>query len=125
MSKVKGLKELIAVLEKIPASLDGEVERVVRDNAQEIEAQAKINVPRDTGALANSIKAFKTADKEYTIKANATGVAPYAAYIEYGKPVGTGPNGGPRPYLFPAFFKQRPVFIEELEDILENQVKKA
>ena len=125
MSKVKGLKELIKVLENIPESLDWEVERVVRDNAQEIEAQAKINVPRDTGTLANSIKAFKSGDKEYTIKANTTGVAPYAAYIEYGEPVGTGPIGGPRPYLFPAFFKQRPLFIAELEDILETQVKKA
>ena len=125
MSKVKGLNELIAVLEKIPDSLDVEVERVVRDNAQEIETEAKIIVPRDKGILANSIKAFKSGDKEYTIKANATGVAPYAAYIEYGEPVGTGPNGGPRPYLFPSFFKQRPLFIAELEDILETQVKKA
>ena len=30
----------------------------------------------------------------------------------------------PRPFMIPAFFKQRPIFIKDLEDFLENEAHK-
>lgn len=120
MESVKGLKKLITVLEKVPKELERDVEATLEANAQEIEAEAKRLVPRDTGTLMRSIKALKVDNKTYMVKANATGLAPYAAYIEYGKPEGTGPNGGPKPYLFPAFFRGRRKFTDDLENLLDN-----
>jgi len=120
---VKGLSKLIKTLERIPKELDGDVERLVEANAREIEADAKIIVPVDLGVLKGSIKASKVKDKTWRIKANANGNAPYANYIEFGEPVGTGPHGGPKPYLYPSFFKGRNRFIDDLEQLLKSIFK--
>lgn len=121
MSKnVKGLKELIAVLDKIPKELDTNVESVLEVNAQDIEIDAKRNAPLDTGKLRQSIKATKTKDKEYTIKANSTGLAPYAPFVEYGTRFQRA-----QPFLFPAFFKGRAKFTDDLEDLLQDTFKKV
>lgn len=121
MSKnVKGLKELIAVLEKIPNELDKAVESVLEDNAQEIERDAKSFAPLDTGKLRQSIKSTQTKDKEYTIKANSTGNAPYATFVEFGTRFMRA-----QPFLYPAFFKGRSRFIKDLENLLEKTFKKV
>ncbi len=125
MSNVKGLEKLLRTLERIPKELDGDVDAITEANAQEIEAEAKRLVPKDTGTLSRSIATTKTADKTYKVAANANGLAPYAAAIEFGKPIGTGPNGGPRPYLFPAFFKGRRNFTNDLEDLLDDTFNKV
>ncbi len=117
---VRGLKKLIKVVDKIPKELEPQTEAIVEANAQEIEAEAKRLVPVDTAKTQQSIKAIRIGKLTFKIMANATGLAPYAIHVEYGKPVGTGPNGGPRPFLFPAFFRQRKVFIKDLEDMLDN-----
>ncbi|MEM6814900.1 MAG: HK97-gp10 family putative phage morphogenesis protein [Bacteroidota bacterium] len=124
MSNVKGLKELLTVLERTPNELDKDVDAIAEANAQEIEAEAKRLAPVDTAKLQQSIAASKVADKTYKIEANANGLAPYAPFVEFGKPVGTGPNGGPRPFLFPAFFKGRRKFTEDLRDLLNNTFNK-
>lgn len=120
MSKnVKGLEELISTLERIPKELDKTVDAITESNAGEIELEAKRTVPFDTGTLQKSINTRKKKDKTYLISADAN----YAVYVEYGTPVGTGPNGGPKPFLFPSFFKQRPIFIKDLEDLLKKTFK--
>jgi HK97 gp10 family phage protein len=124
MERVKGLKRLISTLQNIPTELEPQLEKVVLANAKEIEANAKINAPVDTGKLQQSIKAFKIGALTFKIMANATGLAPYAIYVEHGKPIGTGPNGGPKPFLFPAYYKQTQQFIEDIENLLENKFKK-
>ena len=119
MSKnVKGLEKLIATLERIPKELDKEVEHVLEANAREIELNAKRNAPVDTGKLQQSIKSFKSNEKEYTIKSNATGLAPYGIFVEHGTRFMRA-----QPFLFPAFFKQRARFIDDLEDLLKRKVK--
>ena len=120
MSKnVKGLKELIAVLDRIPNELDKEVEAVLEDNAQNIERDAKRNAPIDTGKLRQSIKSLKTDKKQYTIRANSTGNAPYAKFIEHGTRFMRA-----QPFLYPAFFKGRLRFVKDLENLLEKTFKK-
>lgn len=130
MSKnVKGLKELIAVLEKIPKELDVAIEKRLESSAQQIEADAKAKAPVGTpestgikgyigGSLRQSIKSTQTKDKEYTIKANSTGNAPYAAFVEFGTRFMRA-----RPFLYPAFFKNRAEFISNLEDLLQKTFK--
>jgi hypothetical protein len=75
--------------------------------------------------------------------ANATGLAPYSAYIEFGtgravqvptelKEIailfkGKGVkeiNLQPQPYLYPAFVKGRKKYLQDLKDLLEHLTNK-
>lgn len=115
METVKGLDKLLNTLEKIPKELDAEVDVITESNAREVEAEAKRLTPKDTGFLARSIYSKKVADKTYKVASYAS----YAPFVEYGKPIGTGPNGGPRPFLFPAFRQGIKRFRKDLEAYLE------
>ena len=117
---VKGLKELIATLKKIPKELEKEMGDIVFANAQEIEAEAKRLAPVDTGKLRQGIKAIKTGKLTSVIKANATGLAPYSIYLEYGTK-----NMRKQPFLFPAFFKGKKQFTEDLEALLKSKFSKV
>ena len=119
MEAVKGLKELIAVLEKIPKELDSAVDDILEANAQDIEASAKSKSPVDTGRLQQSIKALKESDKTFVIRANNTGKAPYAGFVEYGTRYMRA-----QPYLFPAFFSGRARFIKDLQNLLDKTFNK-
>ena len=68
------------------------------DTADAMSLEAQRIVPVDTGRLRGSINV----KKEYLSKVIGTNVE-YAAFVEYGSPEGTGPNGGPKPYMRPAF----------------------
>ena len=68
------------------------------DTADAMSLTAQRIVPVDTGRLRGSINV----KKEYLSKVIGTNVE-YAAFVEYGSPEGTGPNGGPKPYMRPAF----------------------
>lgn len=120
MSNVKGLKKLVDTLKKIPRELEDDVAKIVIANGQEIEAKAKIAAPVDTGKLQQSIKSIQIGKLTVNIKANATGLAPYAVYVEYGTRFQR-----KQPFLFPAYFKQRRQFIEDLEALLEKTFKKV
>ena len=120
MSEVKGLKELISTLQKIPKEMDNTVGDIVFANALEIEADAKRRAPVDTGKLQQSIKAIKQDSRSAIIKANATGLAPYAPFVEHGTY-----KMRAQPFLFPAFFKGRQKFIEDLQALLKDKFSKA
>ncbi|MCR9263308.1 MAG: HK97 gp10 family phage protein [Flavobacteriaceae bacterium] len=125
MESVKGLKKLLSTLEKIPKKLDGDVSAIVEANAQEIELEAKREAPKDTGYLARTIATSVPISDKGTNKSRViTANAPYAVHVEYGEPIGTGPNGGPKPFLFPAFFKGRKRFLKDLENLLDNTFDK-
>ena len=119
METVKGLKKLLDVLEKIPKELDGDVGAILEGNAQEIELEAKRLAPVDTGKLRQSIKTESISPTTYSIKANATGLAPYAPFVEFGTR-----KMGAQPFLYPAFFRGRDKFTEDLEDLLDDTFKK-
>ena len=90
------LKEL---MEKYPDVLDFALDDVAA--AIHLDAADKY-VPVDEGTLRSSINV----KSEYLRKTVGSAMK-YAAYIEFGQPVGTGPSSttrpGPRPYLRPAF----------------------
>jgi len=71
-------------------------------SALEIQSEAREIVPVDMGTLRRSIITNEVEDG-FEIGTNLQ----YANYIEFGEPQGTGPNGGPRPYLRPAFHNNK------------------
>ena len=72
------------------------------DTADAISLGAQRIVPVDTGRLRGSINV----KRDYLVKTIGTNVE-YAAFVEFGSPEGTGPNGGPKPYMRPAFENNR------------------
>lgn len=147
---LKGLAKLLKKLDDLPQDLAPKIRLIAMGNAQQTETNAKLNAEssRDLGKLAQSIRAIETTTIEdkvtsWKVFANATGFAPYSAYIEFGtgglidipaelqdqaiKFKGRGirqVNLRPRPYLWPAFVRQRPIYIEDLKDLYNREVKK-
>ena len=87
-NKVKELRDFY------PEILDSALD----DTADAISLGAQRIVPVDTGRLRASIN-IKRKKLKKTIGTNVE----YAAFVEFGSPTGSGPNGGPKPYLRPAF----------------------
>lgn len=133
----------------MPAEVEKDVEGIVYANGLEIVADAKKRAPVDLGDLKQSIASIKVDNKTVKILANATGNAPYAAHVEYGtkaheiKPkkgkalkfkVGgkdvfaksvKHPGTKKQPFFFPAFFKGKAQFIEDLEQLLIDTFEKV
>lgn len=125
MENVKGLKKLLSTLEKLPIELKGDVEDIVEARAQLLERGAKRDAPKDTGFLARTIAtSVPIESKGNKLTRVVTANAPYAPHVEYGEPIGTGPNGGPKPFLYPNFFKQRRLMTKDLSDLLKSTFSK-
>lgn len=144
MENVKGLTKLIKDLARLGDAVDKKVAATVEASARELESDAKQLAPVDLGKLRQSISAEKITEKTWKVYANSTGLAPYAAYIEFG-------TGGkvsvpselaemadkfrgkglkkidlrPQPYLYPAFVKQRTIFFDDLKALLVAELKKV
>ena len=144
MKTLKGLKDVLEDLQKFGEAMQKKVNDVTYANAFKLQDNAKQNAPFDLGKLRQSIQIIKLKDSSYLILANATGLAPYAAYMEFG----TGGNVSvpleladiaiqfkgkgvkkidlrPRPYMYPALVRQRRIFLEELKQLLETETKKV
>lgn len=141
MERVKGLKKL---LRKLDAIADPKkIAQVVEGNAKELELKAKQFAPVDTGKLRQSIAALEIDPLTWKVYANATGLAPYAAYMEFGtgglvevpkeladqairfKGRGTKKiNIRPQPFMYPALISQRRQYLQDLENLLESEIKK-
>ena len=89
---------------------DKNVQRELKVAGINIETKAKIRVPVDKGILRSSII---RKDTKYSTSVGSR--LPYAPYIEFAKPEGTGPHGGPRPYLVPSFKEEVVRFKERLK----------
>ncbi|AGO48423.1 putative tail component [Cellulophaga phage phi10:1] len=144
MENVKGLSKLIKDLSKLGDAVDKKVSATVEASARELASDAEQLAPRDLGDLRQSIRPQEITKKTWKVYANFTGLAPYAAYIEFG-------TGGkvsvpseladmadkfrgkglkkidlrPQPYLYPAFVKQRTVFFDDLKALLVAELKKV
>ena len=99
--KVKGLPELMADIRKRGLPAVKALDRGMEDTADAIHLQAINTVPVDTARLKLSINVQRQ-PLRYSVGTNMD----YAAYIEFGIPTGTGPHGGPKPYLRPAWVGQ-------------------
>ena len=87
-------KKLNEIIEKYPDVMD----MALDDTADAISLEAQTIVPVDTGRLRGSINV-----KRRKLKKRIGTNVEYAAHVEFGSPTGSGPNGGPKPYLRPAF----------------------
>jgi len=140
--KIVGYNNLIKQLRALGKEGQKAVARASETVASEIELDAKLLAPVDTGKLRQSIKKTEITPLRWSIAANATGIAPYAPYIEFGTGglVDVPPelaeiaiqfkgkgirkiNLPPRPYMYPAFVKGRYSYIAELSKELEALVK--
>ena len=91
-------KEFKALLQKLLAQYPEVLDMALDDTADAISLAAQRIVPVDTGRLRSSINVRR----EYLAKTIGTNVE-YAAFVEFGTPIGTGENCGPMPFLRPAF----------------------
>lgn len=140
---VKGLDKLVKDLKSLGKEGVQAIADVTEANARDIETTAKQLSPVDTGKLRQSIKSLEVDKLNWKITANATGTAPYAAYMEFG-------TGGlvevpaeltevaiqfkgagvkkidlrPQPYMYPALVKGRVQYLQDLENELETLTKK-
>jgi len=118
----KVLREVSKYGERVSDLIDRETAYA----AFEVERLAKEEVPVDNGILKNSINNIRVGGFKgvrrmvskitYLIGTNVV----YSRYIEFGTPVGTGPNGGPRPYLRPAFRDVIPGYIKAIQRLMRS-----
>ena len=118
----KVLREVSKYGERVSDLIDKETAYA----AFEVERLAKEEVPVDKGILKNSINNIKVGGFKgvrrmvskitYLIGTNVV----YSRYIEFGTPVGTGPNGGPRPFLRPAFRDVIPGYIKAIQKLMRS-----
>lgn len=118
----KVLREVSKYGERVSDLIDKETAYA----AFEVERLAKEEVPVDKGILKNSINNIRVGGFRgvrrmvskitYLIGSNVV----YSRYIEFGTPVGTGPNGGPRPFLRPAFRDVIPGYIRAIQKLMRS-----
>jgi len=118
----KVLREVSKYGERVSDLIDRETAYA----AFEVERLAKEEVPVDKGILKNSINNIRVGGFKgvrrmvskitYLIGTNVV----YSRYIEFGTPVGTGPNGGPRPFLRPAFRDVIPGYIRAIQRLMRS-----
>jgi len=87
------------------------IEEEVEIAAAEIAKEAKMKAPVDKGTLRNSIAHERIDDLNQVVKANATGLAPYAPFVEYGTS-----RQSAQPFLFPSFIKGFKTFVQSLKE---------
>ena len=118
----KVLREVSKYGERVSDLIDRETAYA----AFEVERLAKEEVPVDKGILKNSINNIRVGGFKgvrrmaskitYLIGSNVV----YSRYIEFGTPVGTGPNEGPRPFLRPAFRDVIPGYIRAIQKLMRS-----
>ena len=84
---------------KIAASVSKQMDQAVRKAAFDVEANAKVAAPVDTGFLRNSIKAESIGAKHWRVSVFAS----YGKFVEMGTL-----RHAPQPYLLPALDKVLP-----------------
>lgn len=133
------LKSVIRKVQTMDRDIRNKVEIAINFHALNIESAAKVAVPVDTGVLQSSIKTEKFGNLGRAVHTNVE----YAPYVEFGtrdkvnttinnvdysgiakqfKKSSGGPGGvPPRPYLFPAFEKEKPDIIKSIRKITRGK----
>ena len=96
--RITGGDKFKNLLKELQENYPDVLDLALDDTADAMSLTAQRIVPVDTGRLRASINV----KREYLSKVIGTNVE-YAPFVEYGQPEGTGPNGGPSPYMRPAF----------------------
>lgn len=136
--EARGLKELLSGLDKVAENVVKGLDMEIDASGKTIARDAKRAVPKDTGALANSISSERKGDLDYEIIAQKN----YAGFVEWGTGGLTDvPNGledyamqfyrGPgvnlpaHPFLFPAFEEERKKLVDRIKKDLLNNAKRG
>lgn len=120
---VEGLDQLVDDLGRVEAKAAHAVSRAVRKAALDVQRDAKVIVPVDTGFLRSTIGVDLGprsdagprvhGPTEYTAEIGPT--AHYGGYVEWGTS-----RMAPQPYMAPALDRQTPAFIAACEDIADR-----
>lgn len=113
MIDLSELNTLVADMRKVPLRAAPKVGRAVRKTALDIERDAKIIAPVDTGNLRNSIST-QIVDSRDAIEAVIGPTAEYGIYVEAGTS-----SMGPQPYMGPAFDRN----VSALETALSSLLR--
>lgn len=103
-------------IESSTGQVGAKVARAVVKTAYEIERDAKINAPVDTGALRSSISTTITGDGRFgAIEAEIGPTVEYALFVEEGTSV-----HAPQPFMRPAGEKFTPRLVALVADLTED-----
>ena len=108
-------KELLAKVRKAKQEVYRKVMGELLIGAKEIQSNAREIVPVKDGYLQDSIVTDPVEDG-FKVGTNSD----YRNYIEFGKPTGTGPNGGPKPYLRPAFENNKNKIVRRVQALIRK-----
>ena len=130
--EVDGLRDLISTLTKADSKFEKVIDAEIGASALKIEKEAKQTVVVNNGFLQNSINTRHIASMMWEVYAQA----PYAAYVEFGTgglvnvPAGLESyaiqfkgkglrvvNLPARPFLFPAYFRNRQLLLNRLNQL--------
>jgi HK97 gp10 family phage protein len=97
-------------LDKLAASLNMETDRVIASAAFQVEAEAKVRAPVDTGALKNSIHTEPKGNKTYWV----SDAVEYGIYQEFGTH-----RMSAHPFMMPAVEKVRKLLDKMFAEIVK------
>ena len=113
-------KEAIEKLKEIREEIPREVDEATEAGALQIERDAALLCPVDTGRLRSSIKTSKIADGVYVVKAGGdspTGEVDYAQYVEFGTIF-----MAPQPFMTPATIVNEPRINELINEAIRKTI---
>jgi HK97 gp10 family phage protein len=139
--KIEGVKEAIRNIEQWEVEKLRQSKLQVERSAINIEREAKNAAPVDMGILRSSIaKTVTASDSGRVLEAEVGTSVEYAPFVEFGTGSGVSVPAGQeefamqfkgktgrkrnmpaRPFLFPAWEKERPKFVNAMEDILAKR----
>lgn len=111
-SKVEGLNKVLSMFDSVPKDIEEDVIQLISKTAYQIEADAKIFAPVDTGNLRNSIKTTISEGGKHAVV--GTDVE-YSEFVEFGtfKQLA-------QPFLGPAYIKNKLKFEQEMQKIVDK-----
>lgn len=113
-TKSRGMQRALAAAKNIPAEILRELDNETEKAALRIVNEARVEAPRDTGALANSINVYERKPLLRVVGSNL----PYAARQEY-------EHASKRGFFRKAIYKERIKFREAIEAVLKKASDRA
>ena len=112
------LNKALKNIRKVKTGINKKTGLIIVKGAFDVDRKAKRIVPVEFSGLKTSIRVLNI--RKDKLGASVGSDLDYAPNVEFGKPVGTGPHGGPKPYLKPAFDTVSPKIIKAIRQLLKN-----
>lgn len=117
-----GVKAVVDFMGSYEKDVTTEIRNAINTSAINIDREAKLKVPVDTGRLRSSIHPVPTStfDAETQLKSGEL-EAYVATNVEYAEHVEQGYGQPAQPYLFPAYESERPELVKRIEGVLRER----